>query len=234
VLNSQKAGRADDLKPVSSGAEADSEESDTDLPKDEEISPTDLGKKFGEIKIGDLKTSMHFIIDHPEVVSERNEDGLMVEGFNAQLEGKEALSKQYVHQSLLLRYVKQVGRTGIQTFFRGYFTLSLDLTIALPIAIIELIKSSMTTSIPPILAFEPAQRKSFKNGDSTHREASNKFSFRPLILIPTSTSRCHLLIRRTLKSKKHERSLRHSLLDYKGHWSEDIWRISMWSLARWL
>lgn len=62
---------------------------------------------------------MNFVIDHPEIVSERNQDGLMVEGFNAQLEGKEALAKQYIHQALLIQYIKQVGRSGIPTFFKG-------------------------------------------------------------------------------------------------------------------
>ena len=67
----------------------------------------------------DLKKSMTFIQDHPEVVSERNQDGLLVYGFNAQMEGKESLAKQYVHQALLLQYAKQVGRGGIKTFFQG-------------------------------------------------------------------------------------------------------------------
>lgn len=108
----------DPLRTVSSGAEADSEESEQPT-NDDDIVPTDVGKKFGEIKITDLKKSMMFIEDYPEVVSERNQDGLMVFAFNAQLEGKESLAKQYVHQALLLQYVKQVGRGGIKTFFHG-------------------------------------------------------------------------------------------------------------------
>jgi cell division cycle protein 37 len=108
------------LRTVSSGAEADSEESDEETNEDD-IVPTDVGKKFGEIKLTDLKKSMTFIEDHPEVVSEKNQDGLMVLAFNAQMEGKESLAKQYVHQALLLQYVKQVGRGGIRTFFQGLF-----------------------------------------------------------------------------------------------------------------
>lgn len=119
VLNPQQSGQGDQFKPASSGAEADSEESD-DMPNEDDIVPTDLGKKFGEIKVTDLKKSMTFIEDHPEVVSERNQDGIMVNAFNAQMEGKESLAKQYVHQALLLQYVKQVGRNGIKTFFTGY------------------------------------------------------------------------------------------------------------------
>ena len=122
VLNPQKPGQGDQIKPVSSGAEADSEESDDETPKEDEIVPTDLGKKFGEINISDLKKSMTFIEDHPDVVSERNQDGLMVYGFNAQMEGKESLAKQYLHQALLLQYIKQVGRRGIKTFFQGWIS----------------------------------------------------------------------------------------------------------------
>ena len=116
----------DGLKPISSGAEADSEESQEDNVKDEDLTPTDVGKKFGEIKITELKKSMGFIEDNPEVVSERNQDGLLVSAFNAQMEGKESLAKQYVHQALLLQYVKQVGRSGVKTFFSGYFFLSFN------------------------------------------------------------------------------------------------------------
>ena len=117
VLNPDKIGQGD-IKPVSSGAEADSEDSEEE-PNEDEITPTDVGKKFGEIRIADLKKSMQFIEDFPYVVSERNQDGLMVEAFNAQMEGKESLSKQYIHQALLLQYVKQVGRNGVKTFFSG-------------------------------------------------------------------------------------------------------------------
>jgi cell division cycle protein 37 len=108
----------DTLRTVSSGAEADSEESE-EKPNNDDITATEIGKKFGEIKITELKKSMMFIVDRPEVVCERNQDGLMVLAFNAQMEGKESLGKQYVHQALLLQYVKQVGRGGVKTFFQG-------------------------------------------------------------------------------------------------------------------
>jgi cell division cycle protein 37 len=118
VINAPKLEQ-DALKSGSSGAEADSEEME-EVTTEDDITPTDVAKKFGEIKIMELRKSMTFIEDHPEVVSERNQDGLMVYAFNAQMEGKESLAKQYVHQALLIQYVKQVGRGGIKTFFQGY------------------------------------------------------------------------------------------------------------------
>lgn len=117
VLNTDNVGQGD-IKPVSSGAEADSEDSE-EIPNEDDITPTEIGKKFGEIKLVDLKKSMQYIEDFPYVVSERNQDGLMVQAFNAQMEGKESLAKQYIHQALLLQYVKQVGRNGVKTFFSG-------------------------------------------------------------------------------------------------------------------
>ena len=106
---------------MSSGAEADSEPSDEeDQVNDEDITPTDVGKKFGEIKLTELKKSMLFIEDNPTLVSERNQDGLLLQAFNAAMEGKESLAKQYVHQALLIQYVRQVGRGGVKTFFAGY------------------------------------------------------------------------------------------------------------------
>ena len=119
ILNPTNAVQQDTLRTVSSGAEADSEESDEEPANEDDITPTDLGKKFGEIKLTDLKKSINFIEDNPQVVSEKNQDGLMVQAFNAQMEGKESLAKQYVHQALLLQYVKQVGRGGVKTLFAG-------------------------------------------------------------------------------------------------------------------
>lgn len=118
VLNPQ-AAEGDTVPTASSGAEADSEESEEEV-KDTDMTLTDLGKKFGEIRLNDLRVSMQFIEDYPEVVSDRNQDGLLVSAFNAQMEGKDSLSKQYVHQALLIQYVKQVGRQGVKTFFSGY------------------------------------------------------------------------------------------------------------------
>jgi cell division cycle protein 37 len=143
VLNAPK--EEDQLKPVSSGAEADSEPSEDEESTKEDINATETGKKFGEIKIGDLKKSMAFIIDHPEVVSERNQDGLLVLAFSAQMEDHDALSKQYVHQALLIQYVRQVGRSGTETFFKGYSSSPYTSNIASRTATTKPTPSSTTT-----------------------------------------------------------------------------------------
>jgi cell division cycle protein 37 len=111
--------------PVSSGAEADVED-DSLLKQDEEddsdIQPTPLGKEFAKIKLGDYRTSLQFISEHPEIVSERETDGLLVEAFNAAMKEKYVYAKTCVHQALLLQYCRQLGRDGVGLFFKRITT----------------------------------------------------------------------------------------------------------------
>ncbi|KAJ5513075.1 hypothetical protein N7463_002627 [Penicillium fimorum] len=98
----------------SSTAKAD-DESDDDDPADIEISP--LAKKFAQLKPGDYSAYLQFISAHPDIVAEKETDGLLVEAFNSQLKGKDAYARQCVHQGLLLQYCRSLGRDGIQLFF---------------------------------------------------------------------------------------------------------------------
>lgn len=97
------------------GEEADDEEDDEENPK-----ASDLGKRFAMIKPGDYKTMLQFISEHPEVVAEKETDGLLVEAFNSQLQGKENYAWQCVHQGLLLQYCRSLGRDGVSLFFKRY------------------------------------------------------------------------------------------------------------------
>ncbi|KAL9596609.1 MAG: hypothetical protein Q9219_005692 [cf. Caloplaca sp. 3 TL-2023] len=113
----------------SSGAEADVEdevrqpskavEDDED---DEHIEPTALGKAFAKIKMGDYKTCLQFISENRAVVEERETDGLLVEAFNAQMDGKPEHAKNCVHQALLLQYCRSLGKDGIGLFFKRITT----------------------------------------------------------------------------------------------------------------
>ncbi|KAK6543911.1 hsp90 co-chaperone Cdc37 [Orbilia ellipsospora] len=94
----------------SSGADADIEEgSDEDSEFDKQHHATKLGKDFGKIKSTDLRASAEFIAKNPSVLAERESDGLLIEAFNAQMDGKDVLAKQYVHQALLLQYCNKLG-----------------------------------------------------------------------------------------------------------------------------
>ncbi|CAG8288602.1 unnamed protein product [Penicillium nalgiovense] len=98
----------------SSAAKADDEGDDED-PADVEISP--LAKKFAQLKPGDYKAYLQFISANPEIVAEKETDGLLVEAFNSQLKGQDDYARQCVHQGLLLQYCRSLGRDGIQLFF---------------------------------------------------------------------------------------------------------------------
>lgn len=106
---------------VSSGAEADTEEAadkHSTNDDDDHIEPTELGKEFSKIKIGDYRACLQYISEHPDVVAERETDGLLVEAFNSQLAGKAEHARQCVHQALLLQYCRSLGRDGVGLFFK--------------------------------------------------------------------------------------------------------------------
>lgn len=56
---------------------------------------------------------------NPEVLAEKETDGLLVEAFNAELDGRPKHARQCVHQGLLLQYCRQLGgRQGVEMFFK--------------------------------------------------------------------------------------------------------------------
>lgn len=112
------------LDSVDSGADADIEEGADGAMKgsddEESVQASPLGKAFAKIKYGDYRSSLQYISEHPEVLAERETDGLLVEAFDSQLAGKEAYARQCVHQALLLQYCRQLGRDGVGLFFKRY------------------------------------------------------------------------------------------------------------------
>ena len=112
-----------DSEGQTSGADADVDEPgsiDDTKDDDQDIEPTKLGKEFAKIKIGGYRECLKFISEHREVVAERETDGLLMEAFNAQMEGKAAYSKQCVHQALLLQYCRSLGKDGVGLFFKRW------------------------------------------------------------------------------------------------------------------
>ena len=103
-----------------SGADADIEEAadEPDGEADDHVEPSELGKRFAKIKMGDYGTCLQFISEHREVLTERETDGLLIEGFNAQMEGKDSYAKQCVHHALLLQYCRSLGKDGVGVFFK--------------------------------------------------------------------------------------------------------------------
>ncbi|KAL8734756.1 MAG: hypothetical protein Q9181_003077 [Wetmoreana brouardii] len=133
VLNPASLKR-DELNQMDSAAPSSGAEADVDEPvkstskaaedddDEEHIEPSELGKAFAKIKIGDYKECLQFISANHEVVAERETDGLLVEGFNAQMDGRPDYAKQCIHQALLLQYCRSLGRDGVGLFFKRITT----------------------------------------------------------------------------------------------------------------
>ena len=105
----------------SSGADADIEEGTA--VDDDSVEASTLAKKFAAIKIGDFSSCLAFISAHPQILNEKETDGLLVEAFNSELDGKQKHAKQCVHQALLIQYCRQLGgRNGVELFFKRITT----------------------------------------------------------------------------------------------------------------
>lgn len=89
---------------------------------DEEVEASPDAKKFAQIGVGDYRSSLDFITSHPHIVTERETDGLLVEAFNAGLEGEDQAALRCVHQALLLQYCRALGKDGVALFFKRITT----------------------------------------------------------------------------------------------------------------
>jgi len=102
-----------------SGADADIEEGTTAQDNDDDITASPLAQSFAKIKQGDWYAALQFLMQHPEVMRESETDGLLVEAFNSEMDGKPKHAKQCVHAGLLLQYCRQLGgRQGVELFFK--------------------------------------------------------------------------------------------------------------------
>jgi cell division cycle protein 37 len=117
-------------KPVSDAHESSGFEADVDEPvstasdgeDDEEMEPSELGKKFAQIKPGDYRSSLNFVSTNPSLLAERETDSLLVLAFNSELDGRGAFAFQCVHQALLLQYCRALGNDGVGLFFKRITT----------------------------------------------------------------------------------------------------------------
>jgi cell division cycle protein 37 len=107
----------------SSGADGDIEEGSvveaSPEDDDDDITASPLAQQFAKIKVGDWYACLQFLMAHPEILAEKETDGLLVEAFNSELDGKPKHARQCVHQGLLLQYCRQLGgRQGVELFFK--------------------------------------------------------------------------------------------------------------------
>ncbi|KAK0392834.1 hypothetical protein NLU13_2328 [Sarocladium strictum] len=111
------------LNPNYTGSTSDPlGQSTTSLGDEEEVEASPAGKKFAEIKANDLAESHRFLSGNQQILVERETDGILVLAFDAALEKKDELCRQYVHQALLLQYCRSLGRDGVNLFFKRITT----------------------------------------------------------------------------------------------------------------
>lgn len=124
VLNPHALAGQDTInREESSGADADVDEPEADdEDEDAEVEASELGKQFAQIKLGEYRTCLQFISQHPQVLAERETDGLLVMAFNAAIDGKDEFARQCVHQGLLLQYCRALGKDGVGLFFKRITT----------------------------------------------------------------------------------------------------------------
>ncbi|KAI9037901.1 Hsp90 co-chaperone CDC37 [Aspergillus affinis] len=113
LLNPAAGSQASSQKP---GADDDEEEDP------ENMKASDLAKRFAKISRSDYRALQQFIGENPQIVAEKETDGLLVEAFNSQMAGKDDHARQCVHQGLLLQYCRSLGRDGISLFFKRITT----------------------------------------------------------------------------------------------------------------
>ncbi|CAM1505485.1 Fc.00g111220.m01.CDS01 [Cosmosporella sp. VM-42] len=106
----------------SSGSASEPSKGVAKVDDDEEIEASPAAKKFGSIKANDYHASLQFLAQNPQILSEKETDGLLVMAFDAALEGKDDLSRQCVHQALLLQYCRALGKDGVGLFFKRITT----------------------------------------------------------------------------------------------------------------
>ncbi|KAK3295701.1 Cdc37 N terminal kinase binding-domain-containing protein [Chaetomium fimeti] len=89
---------------------------------DEEVTASPLAKKFALIKSTSYRDSLAFLSEHPQILTEKETDGLLILAFDAQLENRSDYARNCVHQALLLQYCRSLGRDGVALFFKRIST----------------------------------------------------------------------------------------------------------------
>jgi cell division cycle protein 37 len=89
---------------------------------DDEISASPLARQFALIKSTAPRDSLSFLTQHPQILTEKETDGLLILAFDAQIENRADYARNCVHQALLLQYCRALGRDGVALFFKRITT----------------------------------------------------------------------------------------------------------------
>ncbi|KAL4803713.1 hypothetical protein BDV18DRAFT_144271 [Aspergillus unguis] len=119
----EKSSSVELLNPGAGSGSSVQQGNDNDAVDDpDSIQASSLAKKFAKIDRNDYRALHQYITSNPQIVAEKETDGLLVEAFNSQMEGKEDYARQCVHQGLLLQYCRSLGPDGISLFFKRITT----------------------------------------------------------------------------------------------------------------
>lgn len=107
-------------KAGTSAAGGDDKGDDND--DNDEIEASADGQKFAKIKASEYRESHAFLSSHPNILSEKETDGILVMAFDAQLQNQDDIARNYIHQALLLQYCRSLGKDGVALFFKRITT----------------------------------------------------------------------------------------------------------------
>jgi cell division cycle protein 37 len=85
--------------------------------EDDEVQASPDTLEFGKIAIGEYSKCYAYLTSHPNIISEQEKDGLMMEAFQQQLAGNEVSMRRIVHNALLIQYCHTLGPDGVRMFF---------------------------------------------------------------------------------------------------------------------
>ncbi|KAI0539861.1 hypothetical protein GGR58DRAFT_463036 [Xylaria digitata] len=94
----------------------------TDDDDDDEIEASPDAQKFADIKASEYRESHAFVSSHPNILSEKETDGILVMAFDALLQNNDDIARNYIHQALLLQYCRSLGKDGVALFFKRITT----------------------------------------------------------------------------------------------------------------
>ncbi|KAK0674255.1 hypothetical protein QBC41DRAFT_239738 [Cercophora samala] len=89
---------------------------------DEEVTASPAAVRFANIKSSEYRESHAWLSSHPEILTEKETDGILVMAFDAQLENRSDYARNCVHQALLIQYCRALGRDGVALFFKRITT----------------------------------------------------------------------------------------------------------------
>ena len=83
-----------------------------------EAKASPAAQKFAAMDANNYSALLEFLSQNPEILEEKETDGLLVMALDAEMEKKPALAHNCVHQALLLQYCRALGKDGVALFFK--------------------------------------------------------------------------------------------------------------------